>query len=63
MAQNKKAMSRGSLMAVRKRMMDRLPTMPRLSARLEPMMIITMVVMTVTSSSVRLKLLLYSVPR
>ena len=63
MAQHKNAMSRGSLMAVRKRMMDRLPTMPRLSARLPLMTSITAVVMTQSSTSVWLKFLLYTVPR
>ena len=33
--QNRKAMSRGSLMAVRKRTMDRAPTMPRERTTLE----------------------------
>ena len=56
-AQNRKAMSRGSLTAVRKRMMDKLPTMPRLSARLVPMTIMTMVVISATSTKVMLKFL------
>ena len=50
-------------MAVRKRMMDKLPTIPRLSARLVPMIIMTTVVISATSTSVILKFLEYSVPR
>ena len=62
-AQKRKAMSRGSLMAVRKRMMDKLPTMPRLSARLVPMIIMTTVVISTIRIRVRLKFLEYRVPR
>ena len=62
MAQNKKAMSRGSLMAVRKRMMESEPTMPRESARLLPMASMASVVITAMSTSVLLKFLLYTTP-
>ena len=51
MAQNRKAISMGSLMAVLKRTMDRAPTMPRESTTLEVTASITMVVIIVMAIS------------
>ena len=48
MAQKMYVVSRASLMAVRKRTMDRAPTMPRDSAMLFPMTVMTVAVSTVS---------------
>lgn len=52
MAQKRKAMSRGSLMAVRKRTMDKAPTMPRERTTLEVTASMTTVVIMVRASRV-----------
>ena len=51
-AQKRKAMSSGSLMAVRKRTMDSAPTMPRDSTMFEVTARITRVVIMVSATSV-----------
>ena len=60
--QNKKAMSMGSLIAVRKRTMDRAPTMPRDSTILLTTVIISSVVMSERATSVTPKLAEYITP-
>ena len=50
MAQNRKAMSIGSLMAVRKRTMDRAPTIPKDNTTLEVTARMTMVVIMVMAT-------------
>ena len=60
--QNKKAMSMGSLIAVRKRTMDRAPTMPRDSTMLLTTVIISSVVMSERATSVTPKLAEYITP-
>ena len=62
MAQNRKAMSMGSLMAVRKRTIDRAPTMPRESTILLVTARISRVVMRVRAISVVPKLGEYITP-
>ena len=62
MAQKRKAMSRGSLMAVRKRTMDRAPTMPRESTTLEVTARITKVEIMVRPTNVTPKLEEYMTP-
>ena len=62
MAQKRKAMSRGSLMAVRKRTMDRAPTMPRESTTLLVTARITTVVIIVRATRVTAKLEEYITP-
>ena len=56
MDQKRKAMSRGSLIAVRKRTMDSAPTMPRERMTLEVTARITTVVIIVSVTSVTAKL-------
>ena len=62
MAQNRKAMSSGSLMAVRKRTMDRAPTIPRDSTTLDVTARITRVVIIVSATRVTPKLEEYMTP-
>ena len=62
MAQKRNAMSRGSLMAVRNRTMDRAPTMPRLSTMLLVTARITRVVIIVRAMRVTPKLEEYMTP-
>ena len=62
MAQNRKAMSSGSLMAVRKRTMDSAPTMPSDSTTLEVTARITSVVIIVSATRVTPKLAEYITP-
>ena len=61
-AQNRKAMSSGSLIAVRKRTMDSAPTMPRESTTLLVTARITSVVIMVRATSVTPKLEEYMTP-
>ena len=62
MAQNKKAMSMGSLMAVRNRTIDSAPTMPRESTTLLTTVIISTVVIRERAISVTPKLAEYITP-
>ena len=62
MAQNRKAISMGSLMAVRNRTMDRAPTMPRDSTMLLTTVIISRVVISDRAISVTPKLAEYITP-
>ena len=62
MAQKRKAMSSGSLMAVRNRTMERAPTMPRDSTTLDVTARITSVVIMVRATSVTPKLEEYMAP-
>ena len=62
MAQKRKAMSKGSLMAVRKRTMDRAPTMPRDSTMFDVTARITSVVIMVRAMSVTPKVEEYMTP-
>ena len=62
MDQNKKAISKGSLMAVRKRTMDKAPTMPSDSTTLEVTAKITTVVIIVRATKVTPKLEEYITP-
>ena len=62
MDQKRKAISRGSLMAVRKRTMDSAPTMPRDSTTLLVTARMTMVVIIVSATRVTPKLEEYMTP-
>ena len=61
-AQNKNAMSRGSLIAVRKRTMDNAPTIPSDNTTLLVTARMTNVVIIVSATSVRPKLAAYMTP-